>query len=105
MRIGAEAVRSAADEIGDPPQVRWAAADEHRGHRGLPPPAVELLADLGLRAHERDVLDQRKRHPLDGLLLATGEEEVLDLLDLLAVPHAGEDVGMEVDLPSPHAAD
>src|SRR4051794_5214829 len=98
-------ISSASHEVGHLPQVVGVAAHEHRGHRNLPPAGVELLAHLLDGADERHVLDQLERHGADRLVLLPGEEEVLDLFDLLGVTHAGEQVGVEVDLASAHATD
>ncbi len=45
------------------------------------------------------------RHDRRRLGLAAGQEELLDLLDLVAVTHSGVDLGMEVHLGRTHTAD
>ena len=80
-----------------PPITRWVtpALLPHR----------QLVADLLDGADEVDVGDRLPGHGGDRLVPLAGEEEVLDLVGLLLVAHAGEDVLVEVHVLGAHAAD
>ena len=68
--------------------------------------AGEVVADLLATEPTREMsAAMRRGHRGDGLVALALEEQVLDLLGLGLVPHAGEDLLVEVHVPGAHAAD
>src|SRR4029453_10033744 len=78
-----------------PPSRLNRAGDQQRRDAGGAPP-LEIVADLGRRSHQVDVLDHRRGHRRGRIGLAPLEIRLLDLLSLGPVAQPHEDVLVEV---------
>src|SRR5581483_4968815 len=96
--------KGSPDELRDLLEERWWPTDEQAADHRLAP-ARQVVADLPPRADERGVLDHRRRDRRDRVGAAASEEGVLHLRADVLVPHAREDLVVEVHLARAHAAD